>query len=64
MPMNTQDSPSSKTPKNGGLSRPDIGTSSIQYVGAKDPRIPVPILIVGVVVIASAILAYLHFAQP
>ena len=38
--------------------------SSIEYVGKKKPRAPLPILFLGFVAVAAAIIAFLHFSRP
>jgi hypothetical protein len=45
----------------GGENRPELGAGSIHYVGIKEPRVSVPILLVGLVFAVAAIFAFLHF---
>jgi hypothetical protein len=42
---------------------PSAPSSSIHYVGRKEPRIPVPVLLVGLAAVAAAVIAFLHFAR-
>ncbi len=44
-----------------GKNRSGLGASSIQYVGAKEPKVTVLGLIIGLVVVAAAIIGFLHF---
>jgi hypothetical protein len=43
---------------------PETGKSSIVYIGRKEPRVPVTILIIGFVAVAAAIAAFVHFSRP
>lgn len=43
-----------------GESRTELAASSIHYVRIKEPRVPVPILLIGVVVIVAAIIVFLR----
>jgi hypothetical protein len=36
----------------------------IEYVGKREARVPLPILFLGFVAVAAAIIACLHFSQP
>lgn len=47
-----------------GGSSPVTRESSIEYIGRKEPRVPVPILLLGSVALAAAIVAFLHFSRP
>jgi hypothetical protein len=38
--------------------------SSIEYVGRREARVPLPILLLGFVAVAAAIIAFLHFSRP
>jgi hypothetical protein len=44
-----------------GKGRTTSTTSSIHYAGAKEPRVPIPVVIVGLVVAAAAIYSALHY---
>lgn len=66
MPMKPSDptiaSSKNEAPKLSGRGRPELGGSSIHYVGAKDPRVPVPIVLLILVALAGAAIAVLrHF---
>ncbi len=37
---------------------------SIDYVGKRETRVPLPILFLGFVAVAAAIIALLHFSRP
>jgi len=60
MPIKTSDSPSTHAPKQGELSGSELGASSIQYIGAKESRVPVPIVIAGLVALVVAIVVFLR----
>jgi len=36
----------------------------IEYAGKREPRVPLPILFLGFVAVAAAIIAFLHFSRP
>jgi len=44
-----------------GENRSEPGASSIQYVCIKEPRVSVPILLIGLVVVVATIIVFLHF---
>ena len=46
-----------------GGSGPDMKESSIQYVGKKESRVPLPMLFLGFVAVAAVIIAFVHFAH-
>jgi hypothetical protein len=47
-----------------GGSSPKREESSIEYVRKREPRVPLPILFLGFVAIAAAIIAFLYFSRP
>lgn len=65
MPKESPDSPSSipadEPPRPRGGSRSEPAASSIQYLRIKEARVPVPILLVGLLAVAAAIIVFLHF---
>jgi len=65
MPTKSPDSPSNipgdEPLRPRGDTRSELGASSIQYARIKEPRVPVPILLAGLVVAAAAIILFLHF---
>jgi hypothetical protein len=44
-----------------GENRSELVANSIHYVGIKEPRVPVPILLIGLVFMVAAIIMFLHF---
>ncbi len=38
--------------------------SSIEYVGRSEPKVPLPILLLGFAAVAAAIIAFIHFSKP
>jgi hypothetical protein len=43
---------------------PEMKEGGIEYVGRREPRVPLPILLLGLVAVAAAIIAFLHFSRP
>jgi hypothetical protein len=52
--------PADEPPRPGGENRSELGAGSIHYVGIKEPRVPVPILLIGLVFAVAAIIVFLH----
>jgi hypothetical protein len=48
----------------GGNSRSGGTASSIHYVGAKDPRVPMPFVILGLLLMAGAAVVFLRTLHP
>jgi hypothetical protein len=44
-----------------GENRSELGSSSIQYVRIEEPRVSVPILLIGLVFVVAVISVFLHF---
>jgi len=65
MPTSNPDSPSNapaaEPPRPRGKSCSETGASSIQYIGRKEPQVPVPVVLLGLVAVAGAIIAFLHY---
>ena len=46
-----------------GGSGPDMKESSIEYVGRKESRVPLPMLFLGFAAVAAVIIAFVHFSR-
>jgi hypothetical protein len=44
-------------------SAPEPRESSIEYVGRKEARIPLPVLFIAAVALAGTIIAFIHFSR-
>jgi hypothetical protein len=63
-PYPPSDKPVTESPGPRGKNSPAIEESSIEYVGRREPRVPLPVVFFGLVAVAAAIVAFLHFSQP
>ena len=51
-----------KTPRFNGKDITDLEPGSIHYVAVKEPRVPLPVVLLSVVVLVAAILAIKYFS--
>lgn len=56
--------PASESLEAQGKGIPETRESSIEYVGRKEPRVPLPILFLGFAAIAAAIIAFVRLSRP
>jgi hypothetical protein len=65
MPTKSPDSPShypdDKPLSPRGENRSEPGASNIQYVGIKEPKVSLPILLIGLGIVVAGIIGFLHF---
>jgi len=62
-PDSPSDTPADEPPRPRGQNPQEPGASSIQYARTKEPRVPVAVLLIGLVIAAAAIIAFLHFSR-
>ena len=60
-PDSQSNAPAAEPPRPRGKTHSEMGASSIQYVGRREPQVPVPVLLMGLVALAGAIIAFLHY---